>query len=772
MADLSSVQFNAGSAPGGGSLGATPNGPQLGVQGGGVVPAGRVGSGASWFDGVGGMTTEFGGNLPEFLEEAFAPALAVTKQKRMWEGFTAARSGMTANEISESQPWYTKLFGPTNYELGAQTFNVQKNVADLEADILHRMPELRTMNAEQMADVLNTASQSAMTGNGYTDALTQKMLMDRAGPIMDLHTKERTAWQQQELLKAQVGAADSQGDALQAASAAAAALGDAHPDAPQIAEQLSESKLLFADAMTPSERQTDESLLALNTSVALHQVRKGNFYVVNTMLDAGLMGALKQEDQDALSQRLLAERARYISQLPMDDSLIRERSEWTAEASMGITSPAQTLARAKDINRRWQARTGDRIGLIALDEAEGKTTTALSAYYHAQQAQENAMREASEKANSEAEKELLRQQRVDRDMTAIKGGSAGFNVGTGVTAKEDAEAGFLALYSTDPTQAIKAAVRNYVHPLAPFTSERLKDALKSGIPTDPNTDWSPAFHQAYMQFKLMEDEKIENSDGTEDTNAGRSAASAYFGDKNVQLFRQYETQLKASGAQPQQAYALARRALSEDPVNWGNLTKEQGAALDKTLEGSGAFVRMFTGETKLKAKGVLRSKAMAQFQSLQRQYPDLSAEAVAKMSLQAAKNLNTDVAGEYSWDRAEGQQPITAYAKDVSPDVYGIALREHIRSSLKKANVQLDDDGPMFIHRQQDRDGFPVLVIMAQDENGNRANLTYTKDEFDAVQREALAMRAIATPEQVQDAQQRAEKARKSLGLRRSGRDY
>ena len=734
------VRFSTDTA-GSGSLGARPVAPTVGVEGGGVAPARPVRSGASWFDSSGGMTTELGGNLPEFINAAFAPALENTKNKRMWEGFVAARAGKTMQEIDEEQPWYSRLFGPSNYEIGAQTFTAQKQAADMENDLLQRMPELRTMTPQQWADEMNKVSESAMTGNPYTDTLVRKIFMDRAGPLTDLYTKERSAWENQELLRQQVDAGSSAANALQQLSVRVAELGADHPDAPELAQQLEEAQLVFADTLTPSQFQTDESKFAMYRSVALNAAENGNFYALNFMIDAGLRDALTIEQREQFDADVEARRNHWLANRPIDDEVVRSEAQWKVEAARGIMSAEASLALAHDINRRHMARTGDRKGLIRTSEATATSGTALSAYYSALAAEESARRSAQEAAATDAQKELLRQQAITRNASLWKDGSIGMGVHSGILSKDDAEIAAMAHYQTNPTEALQAAVAAYAFPNFPFVSKRLAEAVQQGINAAPDVDWTPSFHSSYEQFKMMENTRPTSGlDQAEDTTSGPNAARAIFGEENAALFREYEVGLRAN-MDPQIAYAAAQRKLSRAPIGQGDLNKDQAKALDDVLDGPNAFMRLLTGQPKLVARGVLRSHALREYPKMQRLYPDKDNEWWAKAAVQAAKEQDTDVAGEYSWQRRTDHQPITAYAQEVSPDVYGGALRNYIHKSLKSASIDVDDeDTQVYIHRVGDRDGFPHLMLFASDKNGNIANLSFQRPDFEKVQREALEL--------------------------------
>lgn len=732
---MATINFAEQSA-GGGALNAAPVAPQAGIEGGGVTPLGSVRSGAGWFDSVGGMTTELGGNLPGFIESAFAPALEATKRKREWEGFTAARAGKTMEEITEDKPWYSKLFGPNNYEIGAMTFTAQKQVHDIATDMLTRMPELRKLSPQQFAEELNNVSEGALTGNSYTDAILRKSFMDQAGPLTDLYTKERMAWEQTEQLRMQVDVGSSAMRHFHNMSRTVAELGDEHPDSPQAAAQLEEAKLMLADALTPSEFQTDESRAAMYTAVVRNAAREGNWFAVNQLVDFGYRDALSIEEREVFDAEMAQARSKWLAERPIDDPSLRDLAQWTVESQRGILSAEQSTALAMDINRRHTARTGDTKPLIPISAATSTAGSALGAYYSRLAEEARAEAAAREAASTEAQKEALRQQKINAMTTAFKSGTLGVQVTNGLVEKGEAEAIAMASYTTDPAATLTAAVRGYAAPYK-FVSERLKEAMQAGVPVDPNSEYTPGFGRAYQEFKLMENQSFTALDGSTDTMSGYNAAATYFGPERVELFRYFEENL-GRGMEEEVAYAQAQKRLSSTPVGQGDLSKEQAAKLDDALDPSSWFGRMFGGQQKLKYKGVLRGNAMREFNRVRRANPDKDDEWVARAAVQSALAQNTDMAGEYTWDRRPGQAAITAYAKEVSPDVFSNTLRTHLQMEMHKADIKTDGDEEVFIVRTGDRNGIPNLLIFAQDTNGNVANIVFGSDQFKRVQQEAI----------------------------------
>ncbi len=191
---------------------------------------------------------------------------------------------------------------------------------------------------------------------------------------------------------------------------------------------------------------------------------------------------------------------------------------------------------------------------------------------------------------------------------------------------------------------------------------------------------------------------------------------------------------------PDMAYKAAQTKVGNAPINRGDLTKEQAEALQSELKPANAVIRWFTGETPLVYKGALNTNAMREFPKVQRLNPGKSDAWLAQASRKAAEAKNTDVAGEFTWDRREGQKAITAYADQVSPDIYGVALRQYMHSEAKKANVTLDDDSLVHVVRQEDRDGFPVLSMFLEDKHGRYANLNFVRPDFEKVQKRSVEM--------------------------------
>lgn len=726
MADLLTAQFSTETAPRT-SLGASGNTPQFGIIGGGVGQAGPVAAGKDWF--TAGMGAPMDG-LPEFLEKQFAPAIENFKTQQMWQGFTAARAGQAQAELDKEKPWYSQIFGPTNYEIGAITYEAQKRSLDAEAEIMQRMPELRQMAPDQVAGVFNQVTQNRMTGNPYADTILRKTFMERAAALMDTHTKERAAWQNQELQRLQLETGTAALQNYQVIFTQNARLGASEPNDPEAAKRMEDAAIPLFDALATPSTQTDESRWAYIKALVSNGTSKGYMAGVNKLLDMGLRDSLSIEQQMQLDAVIEQGRAAYRASLPVDDPLVRELSSWYSDYGNGFLSPAETVTRAKAINDAYQSRTGDSKPFLDVSDATKAATSAYNQLYERERQLAAKAAEDAEKAQDEAAKRQVEAQRIEGARTSWFTGKMGMDVATGLYKPEEAEQQVLAQFTQDPGQAIVAAVRNASAPVTPWVSNRLKEAIQQGFPVSSDEKWSPAFEQTFQLFNAMENTPMPTRDGGEELVSGQKAAALYYTPEQIAFFREYKHAL-ASKMAPDAAFEFAQTRFDKRiPRGNGDLSKPETEALESAMRG-GFLQRVFG--TKVEFSGPLRQAAVAGFMEAKAAYPNKDAEFWAETAIQKARQDKVDVAGRFSWWRSEHQQPISAFERTVSPDVFAKALGDKISAKLREANVDPDSETlQSYVYRLPDRDGYPNIGIWALDpKTGNVLNYAFTKQEFE-----------------------------------------
>lgn len=743
-------QFEPQVASGGG-VRAAGSAPTLGVQGGNSTATVQL-----YAD-----TTDIGAGsrLPEFLESAFSDKITAVKQQRAWQGYLEAAAGKSARDIAEEQPWYSNLFGPTPYELGAQTFTIQKAGSDFEQAFVDNIDTLRRKSPEEVMSWAVAQATSLNTGELYTDAQVQKVMMERMGPMMDTYVKARVEWQQEDLYNKFLDARLSEGGALHTSLSDLGRRGSAAPDQQATIEQSRQRRINYLNGWAKPEGMTSDAYFKSVMTAASSHADRGQFYALQDMQESGLLDVLPPEQREKLETQLETKRKRYISTLAMDDpEFAQALAMYEADAALGYTSPKGTMDAGMEINRIWAARTGDNRGILDLGDIVGKVRTSAEALYRTYEREQDQLARRAERladrADTAAEREQLRIDRVTRNQRGAASGSLGFLVATGMTSKEDAETDFLAAFQAAPDKA-GLLVRNFAYPGTPFAGDRVKTAVRQGVVLTDDAEWTPAFETAFALYNQMRSTALPQSDGSTDVTSGPAAARAYFGDDIADKFDAYAAN-RQLGMDQQVAFTQSVRSLSNRPVTSESLGADTLKMIDDKITGSNPIVRFFTGApegVRKEHRGVLRQAVANRIDRVRKANPTWNEEQVVDAAVKLARNENIDVAGVYSWERNSTQRPIHSYADRVSPDIFSTALESYLDTRLKQAGVSLSGDWLPVVQRRPDRNGFPVIQVFAQDERGNRANLMFGEQEFKAIQRKAAEWDLAAPDRAERDAE-------------------
>lgn len=755
MADPSTIQFNTATAQGG-TLGARAAVPTVGVQGGGIGTANPVRPAASFFDAAGGMTADLGGNLPKFLDDAFAPALEATKKKREWEGFTAARAGQQMDEIQKSQPWYTQIFGPTNYEIGAATYTAMKHVSDMENDILQRMPELRQKSPAEMARVFNEASEQARTGNSYTDAIIAKTFMERAGPLMDLHTKERVAWQQTQAIRAQFDAADANASSFQTLARSNATLGGSAPEQPEQAELLTQASASYLETLQPSRFQTDASYKAFFKSHFRSLVDKGNYYAVQLLDKNGVLSYLDPDEELELRSYLKTHaggvgRQDYLDANPevnLDIAMIGVLANNTAIGGK------KALELIEKVNAKHMVDTGSPVPLLDSRQIAQYFGQAVGEHI---QMQEAALREraAAAKAEaSEAAKAEARAEDIKGYADAFNNGSLGQQMSLPGADKQLAQATgyqtFMASMEKNPSLALGRLVWNFANGSAVL--DKYKEDLDATGRNVLLPDPSDAAQAYYSRWKAMVSAKAnhinERGEVEEGKLTGMATAATYYPKdihgKLLQLDQLISPQLPFSIAYK---LVFGKEALNA-PTTLPAVSREEAqkresrvASVVKSLSPS-VTVPLF-GEFGTKLSPSSREAAAKSIVAAQQSTVGLFG--TDKDSLLAAGQLakttrGAEAAGEYFWENLtdnEGnvKRSIGSWLGFENPSVTAPAIENAINAGLRKAKIEPGSLSKYEIFRRADEaDGTPSLLIYGIGPGGMTAPVVIggseIRDEF------------------------------------------
>lgn len=732
-----------------GSVGASGGAPSLGISGGG----GQAGV-VRFAD-----TTDLGAGsvLPEFLESAFAPKLKAVQQQKFWAGFTAARAGKSAQEIHKEQPWYAHVFGPTSYELGAETFAVQKAASDMESEFIRRLPELRQMTPEQIGVELNTMATNLQTGNLYTDALIQKSMMERAGPMMEAHMKARYEWQQTELSKGQNAAWLSASEAFQTAAVQSAKLGRDHPGQAPTPEQMRERAQLFLQTFQSPEEQNPESYLKNVMTTVDQMADRGEWYSIKALEQSGLLGALPPEEKDRLDGRIEAARSRYKKKLT-SGPLMRPIAQLFTQAKAGAVSAEQAVNGMGEINAQYSALTGDDSGLFDQDDAIRLAESAGGAYYSMWERTMNKRDAAIEKAQTAAEKQAAEARGDAQLAAAVTTNSIGTVAHMKGVTSDDAERAFTAVVDQNPDTLADVVVGNYAVSTAgkePFVSQRTKTRLQNQVGLSAGEEWTDGFDRAHQTWKSIRYHIIDHGDGTTDTTSGLSTAIEYYGDFQVPM-QQYDDQLRA-GVPKEVAY---RRAFGQEAsFAGGDLRGIDSDATREARESLTAVVadldpswwQLGSESMGTSATNVVTNAASRYFEQIKHNDPAINDKEAANQAIQMAQANGLEISGRFAWQNVRGQKPLYAEAQ-MEKSVFEDHFEQSLTNRFRAQGISVAKDTSVSIIRIGNDSSGPRLMATAY-KDGVRKTIWITGADIkklrDSSARKDLQSR---TTDSVQDA--------------------
>lgn len=725
IGDPGTITFST-EAVGGGSLGATAAVPQAGVQGGGVAPLQPVRSGSDWFASTGGMTMP-DSNLPEFLNEITAPNRKALEQQQMWDGFVAARSGQTMDEISAEQPWYSKLFGPTNYEIGAQNYNVLRSVSDMEQDLIRRMPELRKLPPEAMAQEFNKLAQSQMTGNGYADAVLQKTFMDRAGPLMDLHTKERVAWQQSELVKAQYASNSSNSTSYHELAKRMAMLGNKAPGDEAEAEKLVQSQISLLDGLSPSAYQTDESYKAAMTAFVRGAADRGEFYTLKFLSQRGVLSALDPDDALQLQEYVKQKQAQYKGiELDNNPQLAEKMALVALYAAEGIGAKP-TEAMIDQLNREYAAATGSDDPLYSGVERMRMMAQSAGAHIRAQDADERERKAAAKVADTAQAKLAAQQEDIRKGIVSWRHGTFAQTINAPGADKELLEAAAVEhineTMKTNPEAAMAQLVWNANvgrGAVLKGVADQYQTLARAVLREQPN-DAARDLYEQWLMLKTTTAKRLDiDGNPIEGKLTGATTAALYFGDGVNTLFNKIQELMPSAGFEL--AYEVARGEITTaDPTQFTASSRKESEALqarvtDALQKAHPAYLGYF-GHQLGDSGRAAAARAIVSAVNESGGLLDTSSEGITAALTLAKLKYGGEDAGKYYWVNGRDDEgrvigSVGAWLGFMDTKETGPAIEAAIDAVLRANGVEPSKSLKADVFRMRDSEnGEPVLYV-------------------------------------------------------------
>lgn len=726
--------FNTQSALQGG-IGATPAlSGNTGATGYGVSQAGPVRSGSDWFESTGGMTMP-DTNLPEFLQELAAPATAKLKQQRMWDGFVAARAGKTMEEIAAEEPWYKKVFGDTNYEIGASMYNTLNQVNEMETDILRRMPELRQLPPEAMAAEFNNLATSRMTGNGFADTVLQKTFMERAGSLMDLHTKERTAWQQQELVKAQYAANSSASTGFNELAKRTSMLGGKRPMEAAEAERLTQAQLGLLDGLSPSRYQTDESYKAAITAFYRGAADRGEWHTLKFLNGKGVLDAIDPDGQLGIANYIKQKQEQYRNDwLDANPQAAEKMALVSLYAAEGIGAKP-TQAMMEELNQSYAAETGSESPLYSGTQMMSGMAQSAGAHIRAQEAVINARNAAAKAALTDQQKLAAQEEDIRGGIEAFKRGTYSQTINVPGVDKELMEANVVnawnQTFAKDPQVAMSQLVWNASTgrgSVLKGVADQFQTAARDVLREQPNEAALNLYRQ-WKQLKQTTAARIDiNGNPVQGRLTGATTAALYFGEGVNSLFTKLES-LENGGANFELAYEVARGQITtDDPTKFNADSRKESEAAqarvaDAIAKQNPKYFGMFGNKLGNSGRDAY-ARALVRAVTASGGLLDTSAEGLKAAADHAKLAYGLEDAGKYAWENGRDDEgrvigSVGAWLGFMDTKETGPAIEAAIDAELRRVNIEPSASLKADVFRMKDSEtGEPVLYVNTVGEKG------------------------------------------------------
>lgn len=255
-----------------------------------------------------------------FAETMLKPVAAEIAARKFLEGVQRAASGEALTEIVNTQPWYSKIFGPSSAVEGARQYSLDAQAAKFDAAVQQAMPTLRNTSPDELPAIIQKMSKEFQTGDHATDTQLGLRLTKVLPNLIQQHTREFYKAQQEH-------ASRQQFDAMQQAAASLQVSMSGETTASEDDIQLRQAQLLQT-LVTPTGVNNDSQQLRIAT-LATTLAEQGQFHALATITRAGGLAGLSPEKQLEVEKQVAAFKRRHAAQAREDyaDQIIRMKFE-------------------------------------------------------------------------------------------------------------------------------------------------------------------------------------------------------------------------------------------------------------------------------------------------------------------------------------------------------------------------------------------------------------------------------------------------------------
>lgn len=677
-----------------------------------------------------------------FAETMLKPVAQEVAARKFLEGQQRAASGEALTEIVNTQPWYSKIFGPSSAVEGARQYSLDAQAAKFDAAVQNAMPTLRTTSPDELPGIIQKMSKEFQTGDPTTDAQLGLRLTKVLPNLIQAHTREYYKAQQEQAYNQRFDAAQQNATALQITSQNAMASDDD--------KQLRQANFLQGLVRTRDADPKSHEQFVATTLSSLAEA--GQFHAVNIALTSGVLQEVSPE------KRLQVERAvnQFKKQHAADarDSYAKDFAQVYDRARNDPEYSAENVMQDYDaLNAKYAALSGNDQPLVSGTTRATTAQSALAAYWQRIRQGEVLQAKIAEDLASQGKVAEAQEVMDDAIGTAFKtNGYAGAKASPEFKDK-DVDRLFLRQWNVTDAEgnvdwkARAALLRHHGAFAGDGVGATVPTAVKAELARMINSQ-GPSLNNNFIRaYGIFRDLTANRADL-----AGQAAARAVFGSQEftvLDTFRR-ETQGKdmTNPGVLAAAHAIARDPLynpterfteKEVPQVDAYLQRElwgKSAKAGESLSGQQRGTWWKFGSTPDKiapsAQALFKSAMAGRYRMMVNN--GVSQEAALAKSSQDALN-DVEMLGGYGWSRQGREVDMLTSIKRAYPDKYvdkGM-LSDAVNSliaDVHKRNSPGELADVQIIMAPDDKDGKQNLIVTARNDDGTYMMPVYVNSDM------------------------------------------
>ena len=636
-----------------------------------------------------------------FAETLLKPVAAEVAERKFLEGVQRAASGEALTEIVNTQPWYSKIFGPSSAVEGARQYSLDAQAAKFDAAVQQAMPTLRNTSPDELPGIIQKMGKEFETGDPTTDAQLGLRLTKVLPNLIQAHTREYYKAQQEHAYNQRFDAAQQNATSLQIVSQ--------DPMASEDDKQLRQANFLQGFVLPAGVDPESHKQFILTSLASLAEA--GQFHALDVAMKAGVTKALSPEKRLQVEKQVDAFKRQHAAQAREDyaDQIIRMKFEAAYGREGRPLSGKEIEDDVRALNATYSRLTGNDSPVLNAAMKSSLQMTAAQAIMSANKE----LLTAGKAARTEEEK-------VQRAKDALQLGNTGAAIAAGAD-KSHVDQAFMeqfnAVVGSDPgmrkPETVQAVARLVsLDAVGTHTVQGVKDVF-SQLMNNTTDRITANFEKA---SELLEAFKTAHPTARGLTNP---AIAKYFEPRQLNMLVAYQGYMATVpiGLEPKQLEAhkaLAfQRAFSTPPDEGKPFTEDLNKLfvqqVDSLVVGNG-----WTGSKTSEAyagndggfanKGWFGNDKLVPYasdlirQSAQARYAALSgvSDRGERMALAIRGAMeDTEVYGKYAWPKSQGRMTLfdklatspwaegTAFSKVQLAQGLDELLRERVRSVTK-----------------------------------------------------------------------------------------